>query len=150
MQQELVAMKISSKMTFYYKRILPVLWFGILGIIFVTGVIYTFYPGIQNRPPVPIVIFPIIMAVFGYFLAKHLYFDLVDEVYDGGDHLLVKNRNQEETVALSEISNISYANLQNPPRVTLSVRRNTIVIQNKNPICYTLSWHTASIIGKGL
>ena len=36
------------------------------------------------------------MMAFGFFIMKKLVFDLVDEVWDDGDTLLVKNRGQEE------------------------------------------------------
>jgi len=55
-----------------------------------------------------------------------LVFDLVDEVWDNGDTLVVKNRGQEQRIALSDIKNVSYSPFINPPRVTLSLRRPTV------------------------
>ena len=69
---------------------------------------------------------PAIMAVFGVFLMKKLVFDLVDEVWDDGDSLVVKNGGQEQRIALSDIKNVSYSPFVNPPRVTLSLRRPTV------------------------
>ncbi len=66
---------------------------------------------------------PVIMAIFGYFIMKKLVFDLVDEVWDAGDTLIIKNKNQEERIPLSEIMNVSYSPFMNPPRVTLTLRR---------------------------
>ncbi len=66
---------------------------------------------------------PAIMAAFGYFLMKKLVFDLVDEVWDAGDTLIVKNKNQEERIPLTEIINVSYTTFTSPPRVTLTLRR---------------------------
>ena len=63
------------------------------------------------------------MIGFGYFIMKKLVFDLVDEVWDDGDALVVKNRGQEERIALADIKNVSYSPFVNPPRVTLSLRR---------------------------
>lgn len=54
---------------------------------------------------------------------KKLVFDLVDEVWDAGDALIVKSKNQEERISLSEIMNVSYSPIINPPRVTLTLRR---------------------------
>ena len=65
------------------------------------------------------------MMGFGYFVMKKLVFDLVDEVWDDGEALLIKNRGQEERVALRDIKNVSYSTVINPPRVTLSVRQPT-------------------------
>ena len=57
---------------------------------------------------------------------KKLVFDLVDEVWDDGDALVVKNRGQEQRIAFSDIKNVNYSPFVNPPRVTLSLRRPTI------------------------
>lgn len=45
--------------------------------------------------------------------------DLADEVYDCGDSLLIRNRSKEDTIALSNIMNVSASTYMNPPRVTL-------------------------------
>jgi len=65
------------------------------------------------------------MTIFGYFIMKKLVFDLVDEVWDDGDLLVIKNRGDQERIALSDIKNVSYSMMMNPPRVTLSLRRPT-------------------------
>ncbi len=66
------------------------------------------------------------MGFMGFFIMKKLVWALMDEVYDAGDYLIVKKGNQQEQIAFSEIKNISYNLMMNPPRVTLSVRRQTI------------------------
>ena len=55
-----------------------------------------------------------------------MVFDLVDKVMDAGDALVIINGDREERVALSDITNVSYSQLMNPARVTLSLRRPTI------------------------
>jgi hypothetical protein len=67
-------------------------------------------------------VIPAIMTIFMFFLMKKLIFDLVDEVWDAGDALIIRNKNQEDRILLSEIMNVSYTPLMNPPRVTLSLR----------------------------
>jgi hypothetical protein len=62
---------------------------------------------------------PIFMATFGWAILRRFVWDLVDEVYDGGDYLLIKNDGQEDRVALSNIMNVSASTFLNPPRVTL-------------------------------
>lgn len=62
---------------------------------------------------------PLIMAVFGFIIMKKLVWDLADEVDDGQDFLLVRNRGEEEQVPLSNIMNVSSTVFMNPPRVTL-------------------------------
>jgi hypothetical protein len=66
------------------------------------------------------------MMVVVYFIMKKTVFDLVDEVWDDGDSLVIKNRDQEQRVALRDIKNVSYSWLGNPNRVTLSLRQPSI------------------------
>jgi len=113
--------KISSKGTFYYKRIFPAGWFGFLGIF----ILLSFIGGAFDKwPKLPfLLIIPLAMALFGYFFMKKLVFDLMDEVFDEGScYLLVKNKNIEERIDYQNIKNISYTVMTNPNRVTLSLR----------------------------
>jgi hypothetical protein len=112
--------RISSRTTFFNKRIFPVIWIGFL--ILMAGLPFVFG---QNRSAAPLsfVVMPAIMAVVGIFIMRKLVFDLVDEVWDDGDALLVKNRGEEERILLSDVKNVSYSPYMNPPRVTLSLRR---------------------------
>jgi hypothetical protein len=107
-------------MTFYYKRVFPIVWFGFLLIFIVVPL----FAGARSGafPPPPFFIVPVLMIVFGYVLMKKLVFDLVDEVLDAGDSPLVRNGSQHEQVTLSDIMNVSYSQFVNPPRVTLSLR----------------------------
>jgi hypothetical protein len=110
-----VAMKkISSGSLVFTKKVFPFLWFGILFFVLATSLA----SGAYRQVPLA-VIMPILMGVFGYFLIKKLVGDLVDEVYDGGDFLLVKNAGREERIPLSNIMNVSASMLVNPPRITL-------------------------------
>jgi hypothetical protein len=110
--------RISSDWTFFYKRLFPLLWFGFL-VVFV-GI------GVVNGQGPLVVIVPIAMIGFGYFIMQKLVFDLVDEVCDDGDALVVKNRGQEQRIALADIKNVNYSPFISPPRVTLSLRRPTV------------------------
>jgi hypothetical protein len=110
--------RISSGMTFFYKRIFPIIWFGFL-ILFMAAPLIG---GSTSGPPMGFLLVPVIMIFVGYFVMKKLLFDLVDEVLDAGDALVIRNGRREEQVALSEITNVSYAQFMNPPRVTLSLR----------------------------
>ena len=110
--------RISSDWTFFYKRVFPLLWFGFL-VVFV-GI------GVVNGQGPLVVIVPIAMIGFGYFIMQKLVFDLVDEVCDDGDALVVKNRGQEQRIALADIKNVNYSPFISPPRVTLSLRRPTV------------------------
>jgi hypothetical protein len=107
--------RISSKVTFLYKWIFPVFWFGFLAVFVATA--FLSGPGVAKDPL--FIVVPCIMAAAGFFILKKLVWDLVDEVYDDQDSLLVKNHGEEERVALSNIMNVNATSLVNPPRVTL-------------------------------
>lgn len=108
--------RISSRATFFQKRVMPILLFGFL-LLFVALPFSS-----ANRPPLPFLLGPAIMAVFIYFMMKKIIFDLVDEAWDAGDALIVRNKDQEDRIPLSEIMNVSYSPLMSPPRVTLWLR----------------------------
>jgi hypothetical protein len=107
--------RISSRMTFFYKRVFPIMFFGVL----VVAMIVPFAKGTASRE---FLIVPLMMVAFGFFMMKMLIFDLVDEVWDTGDALIVRNRSQEDRIPLSSIINVGYSPWINPPRVTLSLR----------------------------
>jgi len=106
--------KISSNWTAYYKIGFPVMWFGFLALFLIAAVL----GGDLGSKPMFLTV-PVAMAVFGFLLMKKLVWDLVDEVYDCGDALLVKNRGEEARVPLANIMNVSASIFQNPPRITL-------------------------------
>jgi hypothetical protein len=116
--------RISSGWTFFYKRVFPAIWFGFLILFF--GI--SAFGGLRSNlsSSFPFLIVPIVMIFVGYFMMKKFTFDLVDEVWDDGQTLVVKNRGQEERIALADIKNVNYSPLINPPRVVLSLRRSTL------------------------
>jgi hypothetical protein len=115
---------VSSKMTCFYKRVLPVIWFGFLLFFIAFGL---FSPSRDSQgSSTPFLIAALLMAVFGYWIMKKMMlFNLADAVLDAGDALLVRTGGQEERIALSDIKNVNYSPYMNPPLVTLSVRRHT-------------------------
>ncbi len=110
--------RISSRWTYFHKRVFPVIWFGILALVSTVG----WTTGKTTHATDVAVIMPIIMALFGYLLMRYLVFDLVDEAWDSGDYLVFKNKGLEETVRLDNIKNVSSSTFINPPRVTLTLR----------------------------
>ena len=115
--------QISSRMTFFYKRVFPIFWFGFLTLFMIGPTVVALSSG---QAPQPVFfIMPIIMMVVGYVIMKKMVFSLVDQVFDDGDALLVKNGSQEDRILLADITNISYAQMMNPPQVTLSLRQPT-------------------------
>jgi len=112
--------QLSSQLTFFYKRVFPILWFGIIAVVLGVLISITLAGG---QFPLPSLIIPVLMAGFGYYLFKKLFFNLVDEVWDDGDALIVKNGREEERIGFTDIMNVSYTVLVNPPRVTVLLRR---------------------------
>jgi hypothetical protein len=112
--------RISSRWTFFNKRVFPVIWYGLIAIFILTSGLLNGKDGGEFK--VMFLVMPILMAGFGYFLMKRLVFDLVDEAWDAGDYLILKNKGIEETVRLDNIMNVSSTMLVNPPRVTLTLR----------------------------
>jgi hypothetical protein len=106
--------KISGRSMFYYKRVLPVLLFG-LPLFF----LYIALVASPVRPPPLAFLPPLLLVPILYLVMRKLIWDLADEVWDGGDHLVVKIGDQSESVPLSNIMNVSASTLVNPPRITL-------------------------------
>lgn len=111
--------QISSRWTYFHKRIFPLLWFGFLAL-FVVVVLLA--PRGQDPFEPVFLLGPVAMAVFGYFLMRSLIFDLVDEVVDAGDALIVRKAGEEARIALADIVNVDSTTLVNPPRITLTLR----------------------------
>jgi hypothetical protein len=110
--------RISSKLTFFNKRIFPTIWFGFLAIFFIVGL-----TSLKAKvTPWPLLIMPIVMAVFGFLIMKKLVFGLVDEVWETDDHLVIKNKGIEEKILFSEIQHVNCSIMTNPPRITLTLR----------------------------
>jgi hypothetical protein len=111
--------RISSRSTFFSKRVFPLIWFGFLAIL-VIG------PMLGKKPASGlsggILIVPIFMAVVGYFVMKKLVFDLADEVFDDGDSLVVRFGSDQQRIPLSQIMNVGYSYMSNPSRITLTLR----------------------------
>src|SRR5271165_5964302 len=79
----------SSTTTFVYKRIFPIVWFGIMAVLFFVGLLKVL--GADSISNAPFLIVPALMAIIGYQFMKKLAFNLVDEVFDAGDELIVRN-----------------------------------------------------------
>lgn len=112
--------RISSRNTFFLKRVFPVIWFGIIACILLVGLTAAGHSA-QSVPRFAFLM-PVVLLGLGYFVVRRFVFDLADEVYDEGDALRVRFGNEEERIALSNIINVSYAGVTNPPRCTLTLR----------------------------
>lgn len=112
--------RISSKWTFFYKRVFPVFWFGFIAFFALSALLLRH--GGSWEPLFPFLIGPVVLATFGYVLFRKLLFDLIDEVWDDNDALVVKNSGIEERVALKNIINVGFSTMTNPQRITLTLR----------------------------
>ena len=75
---------VSSKMTFFYKRVFPVTWVGFLLLLFAFGLL-------SASRDILFLIVVLLMAVFGYWFMKKVIFNLADAVLDAGDALVVRS-----------------------------------------------------------
>jgi hypothetical protein len=115
--------RLSSKWTFFYKKIFPLLWFVIVAGMAAGGVC----TALSKKPHVPLTIILLVVPAFlscvGYALMKNLVFDLLDEVWDEGDSLVLVKGDMRETVRIEDIINVSDTYMINPPRITLLLRQ---------------------------
>jgi len=119
--------RLSSSSTYFYKRVFPILWFGFLLVFLAIALWGTLYPQAFARPQpvVPFLLMPLLMAGIGFLVFRKLIFDLVDEVWLDGDWLVVKNRDEQRRVALSDVMNVNATTMANPRRITVMLRTDT-------------------------
>ena len=112
---------ISSKQTFFTKRIFPAIWLGGVALFLIFGVAAN-VPHASAPGNVVFLLVPALMLVFGFLLFRKLLWNLADEVQDGGDYLLVRKGAIEKRVPMADILNVSISQFTNPKRVTLRLR----------------------------
>ena len=112
------AIRLSSPMTFYYKRVFPVLCFVFPAL--VLAIMFSADWGPQGMPVVAWAV-PLLVGAVGYLIFTLLASDLVDEVWDNGADLLVVNDGHVEPIALANIADVSYMWFANPKRLTLTL-----------------------------
>jgi hypothetical protein len=120
MQAAHTARRISSRQTFFLKRVFPVLWFAMVLLALAAGLAGA-HAGKAVPPPVFIV--PLLLFVIGFVVMRKLVLDLADEVFDEGEALRVRFGSEEERIALTDIINVGYTQFVNPPRITLTLRQ---------------------------
>lgn len=106
--------RISSRYTFFYKKIFPLFWFGLIAFFIAWTLPF-------NAAERHMVMFasPVLMGLVGFIIFKKFIWDLADEVTDGGEFLLIRKGGEEERVRLSNIMNVSVTSNVNPPRIIL-------------------------------
>lgn len=111
--------RLSSSLTFFYKRIFPCIW---LGFVLLFPVVILTYPPKNGAPVAPFLLVPLMLAFLGGVLFWKLIWVLVDEVWLDGDRLLIKNSGQQATIALTDVINVNVTAMTNPRRITLRLR----------------------------
>jgi len=113
--------RISSRSTFFLKRLFPLLWLALTALLVL--IVYGATRAVAHAPALPLLLAgPVLLLLFVYALVRRLVGDLADEVYDEGEALRVRFGAEEERIPLANIINISFAGLSNPPRATLTLR----------------------------
>lgn len=110
---------LSARWTFFHRRIFPLLWFGILAF---SAVFALSLGRAQGRFEPLLLVGPVLMTGFGYFLMRAFVFDLADEVIDAGNALVVRKAGNEARIALADIIDVDCAIFMNPPRISLTLR----------------------------
>lgn len=110
--------RISSRSSFLYKRVIPILWFVGLGIFAVDAA----FVSLPERGGSFWYFLALAFAgVLGFFFMKMTVFDLADEVFDAGDALVVCVGQDKRRIPLAEITNVKYSPMMSPPRVILAL-----------------------------
>lgn len=125
---------ISSRMTFFYKRVFPLICLAIFPGIFAVAlftVLLHAQPGGHVQAAIQaamkMIAVSLIPSVLLFWFARRQTLALADEVLDAGDALLVRRGDQQERIAFSDIKSVSYVyNGRGPSKVTLAMRRLTI------------------------
>jgi hypothetical protein len=108
---------ISSRMTFFHKRIFPAIFFGTGGFVLFVMAASDFHR--PNQPYLPV----LLVMFLGFLLYRFLVRDLADEVYDEGDRLVVLRSGITERIELTKIARVTSSSFfTNPKRVTLTLR----------------------------
>lgn len=115
--------KISSQLTFFYKKIFPLLFIG--GCIFFLFTALTSPESIKNDSSLPVWVFPLFMfGILTMLFIKFLH-PLADEVYEDGYNIWIKRGKIEIKIPFENIQNINHEKSSKPNRVTLSCRNVT-------------------------
>ena len=112
--------RISSRATFFAKRVFPIIWFGL--VILFGGVVLVNAARGRTDDTLLLLVFMPVMLVMGWFVMRRLVFLLADEVWDAGDTLIVRKGGREVRIPLCDIVNVNYSHASNPAHITLQLR----------------------------
>jgi hypothetical protein len=110
--------RLSSRQTFWLKRLFPVLWAAILVVVVFQVVTHWRVAGASLLWLVP----PLLASVIALVVIRARVADLADEVWDEGASLSVRMGDAEASIPLSVIVSVQYSAFANPQSVTLRLR----------------------------
>jgi hypothetical protein len=110
--------RISSDTTFYYKKGMPSVWLGFIAL-FVIDFARDIATGRGGKSTADF-LGPSVFILSLYVFWRIFLSDLVDEVFDDGEHLVVRRGAQRERISLSDIAEVTEF-FRNPRRVTLKL-----------------------------
>jgi hypothetical protein len=110
--------RLSSRQTFWLKRLFPILWAAILVVVVYQVATHWRVAGVSLLWLLP----PLLASVLALVVIRQRVADLADEVWDEGESLSVRMGDAEASIPLSVIVSVQYAAFANPQRVTLQLR----------------------------
>lgn len=137
-----------TKISSSYSKRAPLIG-ACMGLVALVGAIAI--PLAQSGKPLPLPAYlPMLVIPLVIYIMYKFFHDLVDEVWDAGDTLVVKNNGLVLRIPLAEIINVNYSGMSNPPRVTLALRNPTqlgkeIVFIVRRPLTFSLSMRNAIV-----
>ena len=120
----MIEKRLSSRLTFFYKFVLPTLWIGLFG----SGTAALFLGKMQDKVgnPAPAEIREIFLAVFLIGAPLLVWFcGRLKRVRLSGNDILISNYLTEIRVPISEITEVIDKRLIRPRRITLELRKPT-------------------------
>lgn len=115
--------RISSRFTFFLKRIAPTAAFG--SALLHPAIVFSAF--VEELPPLAWFFVlggvSVGVCVFGWLTRDVVIFDLADEIIDEGDSLLVRKENREERIHLSNLDSVRCNIFFFPDKVTLILKK---------------------------
>jgi uncharacterized membrane protein YeaQ/YmgE (transglycosylase-associated protein family) len=112
--------KLTSAATFFGKKVFPIIFGG------VAGLFALLISSQVNAIPIFLVIpIGLVTGFIATMFTRHLHSGYMDEVFDAGDRLVIRNRGIEESIDLRDIRVVD-STIMRPAGVWLHLRRNSV------------------------
>jgi hypothetical protein len=104
--------------TLFYKKVVPLIWVAFAAAVAAITV-WRLATGTQGQSPFELMPL-LVLAGFGFVWTRLRAAGLADEVFDGGDHLVVRVGADEELVPLGTVKDVKESRLmKQPPQLEL-------------------------------